>query len=455
MPKLLVTEVLPGQLSWSPEAKGGSVTPALSFCQYGAKKGSRCGEYQVMHYQRSQLGRAFGPLSLESLLRFCRGLEAQLASKPLTSHPLMLGTPPGDWARLANASVLLGAYLILCHNWTVQRLTKTLSRGEADLSFACSWASVEAPEPVHVQTVKHCWQGIFLAKQHGWINGSFARDDAAMEKACQNYNSMLALYDACWIIPGKLMVGADPTTVIHDRSPITCSRLYPKEDEANTPYTSADGSAYTASTCEPTDSDTDSVNTVCRPAYDAYSPKDVSSGDATSAADASFVGFLRQSGVSLVMRANYGDEEGMPLDKYGYTDTALEPYGITQASVCINDTRGSMPKPGDIARMLRACEGFMQNDRDDAVMFHCKGGFGRSVVLACCLAICRYDIPGSALMGWLRIVRPGAFTVRSQEAFMESLRGRNDVYRFARVPVVDDKESVGVKMSCSAPCHIQ
>jgi len=65
------------------------------------------------------------------------------------------------------------------------------------------------------------------------------------------------------------------------------------------------------------------------------------------------------------------------------------------------------------------------------------GGFGRSVVLAACLAIERVDISGAAALGLFRIMRPGAITTRRQEAFLKSFKGAADVRRFAKLPLPD------------------
>eukprot|EP00972_Heterocapsa_arctica_P115713 16449330-Heterocapsa_arctica.AAC.1 len=57
---------------------------------------------------------------------------------------------------------------------------------------------------------------------------------------------------------------------------------------------------------------------------------------------------------------------------------------------------------------MRGCERDhgASDDARKAVLVHCKGGFGRSVVFACCLLIWEHDIPGRQLLGWVRVVRP-------------------------------------------------
>lgn len=79
----------------------------------------------------------------------------------------------------------------------------------------------------------------------------------------------------------------------------------------------------------------------------------------------------------------------------------------------------------------------MSGKSGGAILVHCKGGFGRSVVLAACLAIERVDISGAAALGLFRIMRPGAITTRRQEIFLTSFKGSADVRRFAKLPLPD------------------
>ena len=62
---------------------------------------------------------------------------------------------------------------------------------------------------------------------------------------------------------------------------------------------------------------------------------------------------------------------------------------------------------------------------------HGKGGFGQSVMLACGLAVERLGVPGRALLGWVRVARPGAVTTREQELFLVGLEGRKAMRRAA------------------------
>merc|ERR1719188_2778471 len=75
-----------------------------------------------------------------------------------------------------------------------------------------------------------------------------------------------------------------------------------------------------------------------------------------------------------------------------------------------------------------------------AILVHCKGGFGRSVVLSCILLIHMFDVPGRSVLGWSRIARPGAITTPEQEAFLCKLRGRADLQK--RVGMLVEKPGI-------------
>jgi len=136
-----------------------------------------------------------------------------------------------------------------------------------------------------------------------------------------------------------------------------------------------------------------------------------------------------------VVRANFDVEPGMTVKSYNRG--AFTENGIQQADIRVKDIQGGLPRPVDVEQMLQLCEGLVEPDtrhrQARAVYVHCKGGFGRSVVLAACLAIDHFDVSGALVLPWCRIARPGAITTRTQELFLKSLKGRNDLRRFARM----------------------
>jgi len=388
----------------------------------------------------------------------------------------VLSTPTGDEVSRSNAAVLLGAFMLLRHpSWSVRRVVRCLGEYEALAQFACPWQ--DWPEESCTLTVQDCWAGVQLARDHGWIQADFMQDDLKMEVACKRYSDQLERYDTTWIIPGKLMVGADPVTVMTDPNPATFNKLVPSDDHSESVSTAdmlAGQPEAAQNPMEPSPSAScPSMDSGCRECQEHASDErqenaSVRSGLSTDTVckvyqeyathhgekgkdGRDFASFLVDSGIGLVVRANYHDEPGMAGS---YSNHALKPYGIHQANIRIPDYGGSIPHPTDVARMLGTCDGFMETESCDAVMVHCKGGFGRSVVLAFCLAISRFDVPGIALMGWGRITRPGILTTPAQEAFINSFRGRRDVLRYAEM-WPGDKSKDGVKVSCGFPCHVQ
>lgn len=62
-----------------------------------------------------------------------------------------------------------------------------------------------------------------------------------------------------------------------------------------------------------------------------------------------------------------------------------------------------------------------------AVWVRSKDGSSCAMVLACCLLVDEHNIPGRALLGWVRIACPGAITIPQQENFLCGLRGNADL----------------------------
>uniref|UniRef100_A0A7S4SZZ7 Tyrosine specific protein phosphatases domain-containing protein n=2 Tax=Alexandrium monilatum TaxID=311494 RepID=A0A7S4SZZ7_9DINO len=244
------------------------------------------------------------------------------------------------------------------------------------------------------------------------------KDDVEMKAACASYTHQSHRYDCSWIVPGRLMVGADPVTVICDPNPATCNSLLPDGDSTALPSPEDE---------DDSDLELASVDTVSRD-FSGYVSM-VSSYPAGYLEDLDYASFLRASGVGLVLRANFDREKGMPAKSY--SDDAFEPYGIRHANIRVVDEQGGLPEKKDLARAFEAAKDFWDQDPNRAVFVHCKGGFGRSVIFTCCLAIERFNISGRALLGWVHIARPGAFTTRKQQLFLIDLKGREDVRRAA------------------------
>jgi protein-tyrosine phosphatase len=415
----------------------------------------------------------------------------------------------------------------------------------------CSWQKYGG-----VMTVIACWEGLEVAQRHGWIDRDCLNDDVFADVACSQYRSMVAAYDASWIVPGKLMVAADPTTTLHDPNPETflklwstdefsslvptdthnvpllntsdagrpeecrlsrelsrvtelsreCTRVSDHEkaylnalrgdidclelcgledDDANTisratskehpqansrtpskehpqansrasskehPQTNSRASSkelpqsFLKSTRQIT---TDTTETVCKE-YISSEETVCTNNDKEQHVKA-FSDFLEESEIKLMVRCNYSNEQGMP--KTTYSADNLKQFGVDHKDIQIIDKYGALPARHHIAALLEAGTPVLEGDAG-AVLVHCKGGFGRSAVLACCLAIYTYDIPGRALLGWVRIARPGAIATVLQEKFLVSLQGRKDVASFAgiRQQAINQDAS---QVRCGVGCMVQ
>mmetsp|Transcript_6255 Transcript_6255/g.17922 ORF Transcript_6255/g.17922 Transcript_6255/m.17922 type:complete len:461 (-) Transcript_6255:427-1809(-) len=439
-----MVEVLPGKLFWAPlreavpEGFKGDFVQALELCKYGAQNGkSPSVEYNVMHYSLKAAGRAFGPLGLDVTLRFCRGLDARMRAAP--EGGLAVGTTPGDINHRTNVSVMLGAYLQIVEGWSVDKLVEVLGAGDADLAFACSWARKDRPEGKRNMTVRDCWAGLAMALEMGWLAAAALKTDDAALSLANRWRAMVATYDCSWIIPGFVLVGADPITTALDPNPATFSLVFPMPEGSVQSVAPPAGAAASPPNAQSSDEGSGApargagnAATICKEFGAALS---VSVANKENKAH-DFMTILKNCGVSTIIRTNFAEEPGMPKTG-GYDAEKVKASGFSHSDVLIVDTHGGLPKKADVEKALRVCPD--GSPGAGAIYVHCKGGFGRSIVLACCLAVERLDIPGSALLGWVRMVRPGCVNTPQQEMLLKSFRGRNDVRRFAGLPPGESK----------------
>merc|ERR1719329_213407 len=284
---------------------------------------------------------------------------------------------------------------------------------------------------------------------------------------------MMDSYDAAWICPGHIMVSADPMSTVNDPNPVTCGALKPplcshpakagstehfpvmipgpipvaaphfsdikkhcvEESEAmcleqsfqEESHLCIEISAYAEAlspgrkSAESKPSPVPDARDIGRRALSDGVGKVGSTGLPTD-----FVTWCLHHTVGTIVRANFEVERGIVGGSYD--PFAFEVAGIRHIDVPIRD--GGVPEREKIQRILDECgDAPRENSEHSAVLFHCKGGFGRSVIYACCLLIHWCDLPGRALLGWVRIMRPGAITTLEQERFLCKLGGRSDLAR--------------------------
>jgi len=177
-----------------------------------------------------------------------------------------------------------------------------------------------------------------------------------------------------------------------------------------------------------------SCHTVCksyRPAKDQANadgrPPNGLTGNRKKPQD--FVTWLQSQHVGVIIRANRSDERGLVEHGGSYDPQVMEKCGIQHVDLPVLDKHGGIPDAHVIQSAIEEASnvGSEGSEGHKAMLVHCKGGFGRSVVLACCILIHWHDMPGRSLLGWARIVRPGSITTIEQERFLCRLRGREDL----------------------------
>jgi len=403
-----MVEVLAGKLAWG--AKGTQELDWPSEVRFDISHivgpEFRGGQYEVCHYSKESYGFAFGPLALDQTLRFAHELKVRLdkdGSRVLCEY---------EANHRRNTAVLLGAYLVLCEGMTADEVALKLP-DTASLTFPCSWiqaADYRSSKGQPVMSVHDCWSGIQMARDKGWISADLLADEEKTNSEASNERKSIMEYDGAWVVPGKVFVMADPVTVVSDPNPLTCSRLTP--GEGGVPAVPADVDLVSQDVAR---------RFLATKKLDPKWPKPVD-----------FVTYLKSCNVTAIVRTNAGHEPGLKSLGGSYKPKDIEAHGIQHADVYLDDVKGATPSAGVLRRFLDATAqmGFSGEEGaapGRAIAVHCKSGFGRSALFACTLIIYLWDVPGRALMGWVRIVRPGAVVTRQQEMFLCSLSGKEDL----------------------------
>merc|ERR1711920_1206992 len=97
--------------------------------------------------------------------------------------------------------------------------------------------------------------------------------------------------------------------------------------------------------------------------------------------------------VRIIVRANSSNEDGLTQIGGSYDPSELETMGMDFLDVPFADVGAFIPPPALLERVLKRCEDLQAPSSDAAVFVHCKSGFGRSVMYACCLLLSKYDMP--------------------------------------------------------------
>jgi len=468
-------EVIDGKLAWGPAGGSAKFWPEAKLFSFDSISSPdfRSGRYEVYHYQQEALGAAFGPLALDQTLRASYELSVLLKGEQAVAFEH--GGSPKEHA---NAAVILGSVLILKEAWTAQAVAEKLPR-EARLRFACSWMQPSKPlQPT--MTVQDCWEGIELAKRLGWLSPlDDGVDDLVVLFANSKFWRSIVEYDGTWLAPGKVFVMADPVTVLCDPNPLTFSELVPSLGEpldGCVPVTpSSLGSRTPAQAKSPLMQQPAEEPVPLAPPADAAcnlleARRDEGGSEMTSVHSVckqyvlnqtvatgwpkplDLVTFCKRHEILGVVRTNCSEEGGLRELGGSYKAEELRTFGLQHFNVFVKDTHGGVPSRAAVMQFLRSLRGLGIGQTPEemrqsagAVLIHCKSGFGRSVVLACCLVIYLHDADGRGLLGWSRLVRPGAITTREQEEFLRGLRGRASLLRYAGMPLDGAQQPVAQK----------
>jgi len=463
--------LIPQRLSYGPAGSAAGDQVCLAFDDIAASE-FRKGRYEVCHYARGSLGGCTGPPAIDQTLWFCHELHVRLQGE---GKPVFVEYEP---EQRKNVAVVVGAYLVLGRGWSAREVRGALPE-DAGLVLPCSWAHPEDLATSHGaprMTVQDCWEGVQMARDMGWLRSEMVEDGVVASLAASKFWKTSCEYDGAWLVPGAVFVMADPMTTIQDPNPATCAAFCRErgadrvpeadsldkfrmlsQDSSLSPQRSpscpgealvgesADGLPEVCLSAAAVERDCHeledgllslaSVHTVCK----AYGSGLARAKGCDLWPDARpYVDFLLEEGIRTVVRLNSPDEPGLAEIGGSYDAGLLAEFGIGHADIPVSDSkdtgRGGVPPRGAIRRFLSLTRHVGLED-GAAMIVHCKGGFGRSVFLACLQVIYRYDVPGCGLLGWARMARPGAITTPEQEAVLRSLSGRGDLCRRYGVPI--------------------
>jgi len=325
---------------------------ALQICFLNEPK-VRNARYEVLHYIVDGYYRDDGPPALDQIMAACRILDEALSP----GKKVVVICPEGEAYESHRhfSALCVAAYPVVMKGSTADAAVEPWKKSGIGF-LQNSWAPSNLPSPARALTLDTCLRSLELALKRGWFDKAF---DAAA------YRELNQKWDATWLIPGQLLLMADPVSTTLDPDPSTTSHLEPPES-----------------------------------------------------GDPSFVSFFESNGVKVLVRLNLDNESGL---KKSYDPTVFKKAGMIHVQAAYDDVSGGLPRKDILKKILAGC---VDGSSTPPCAFHCKAGFGRSGVCAAVLAIHMHDVPGELLLAWLRICRPGTITTKQQAEFLRGLSGR-------------------------------
>jgi hypothetical protein len=318
----------------------------------------RNGRYQVPHYITDGYYHDDGPPGLDQILEVCRLIEETLK----TASTMTVICPEGtEFASHRSFSALcVAAHSVIVGGKSADAAFeswKTLGLG----FLPHCWAPIKKPAPPRSLSLLACLQSLALATSNDWLS---------KDLDVVGYRDLCNQWDMTWVVPGKILLLADPMSTVLDPDPATPNHI-----------------------------------------------------DRVESGSPSFVSWFVDNGVQRLVRLNLDNENG--LEK-SYDPSVFTRAGMEHVNIPYDDVNGGVPPRANLRKMMEACG----DATEGATAFHCKAGFGRSGVCASVHAIHKYDVPGELLLAWLRIVRPGTITTPQQARFVQQFKGRSDLAKF-------------------------
>ncbi|CAE7628319.1 cdc-14 [Symbiodinium pilosum] len=361
-----VVNVLGDELRWADdvacEKEGGAWAPKVTDASADVdvicflnEECVRKGAYQVPHYIVDGYYHDDGPPALDQIVGASRFIHAKLQA----NKKVLVVCPAGrDFdAHRAFSALCTAAYPLLMRGAAVEAVASAWVGHEIGFRQH-SWAPLHKTAPPRHLSLEKSLAALDLAIRHKWLEPELFDPQA--------YRDLCTCWDAAWVIPGQILLLADPVTTTLDPDPATASHLIPPE-----------------------------------------SPN--------------FLTWFESNNVTTLVRLNKDKESGLAKS---YEPSLFEEGGMTHIQAAYDDTQGGVPPKDVLKKVVNGCAGKREHA---ATAFHCKAGFGRSGVCAAVLAIQRFDISGEILLPWLRMCRPGTITTPQQARFLQGLQGEADV----------------------------
>eukprot|EP00927_Polykrikos_kofoidii_P027455 TRINITY_DN24145_c0_g1_i2.p1 TRINITY_DN24145_c0_g1~~TRINITY_DN24145_c0_g1_i2.p1 ORF type:complete len:316 (+),score=40.53 TRINITY_DN24145_c0_g1_i2:47-994(+) len=222
-------EVIPGVLLWAPER---FILPDCTPPPQRVSFNEICGddfEYLLPHDSYQNSAWALGTPGLEQVMKFCLKLEQRICA---AREAIAVTVPLEHCEEKCRAAVLFGAFLILRRQWTAHQVEVALGAKESRRVFDCHWGRTDRAERGHMLSVGDCWSGLTFARMKGWIDCDALADEARCSLLCNLHRQLAVCYEATWIVPGRIMVSADPSSLKEIFRP-------PIDESVNSSYTFA------------------------------------------------------------------------------------------------------------------------------------------------------------------------------------------------------------------------